>query len=278
MPPMALTRRRFLRDLLGTTGASLVGGGLVSGTALLPRPAHAIGAGSRFRVARLVVPGLEEDRRPGGTPRLVWEVLKRTSIDGDMETPVVSAGSVELFEQPFVTLFGDREFPAPSDHQVRSLRRFLSGGGFLFADSCGGREGAGFDRSFRLLMARVLPDLPLRRIDRSHTVYRSFYLLDRPHGRLRIKPHLEGATRDDRSMVIYSQNDLPGAWARDAFGGWLHPMGSGGEREREMCFRLGVNLVMYSLTLNYKRDQVHVKHLLKKYRARGGRPPALAPP
>lgn len=267
---MTRTRRRFLGDLL--RAAACVAGGA------LPGAAHAIGAGSRFRVARLVLPGLEDDRRPGATPRLVWEVLKRTSIDGDMDSPVVAVDDPALFEQPFVTMFGDREFPAPSDAAVQTLRRYLSAGGFLLADSCGGRHGSGFDRSFRSLMERVLPETPLRRLERAHTVFRSFYLLDRPHGRIRVKPHLEGATRDDRSMVIYSQNDLPGAWARDAFGGWLHPMGSGGEREREMCFRLGVNVVMYALTLNYKRDQVHVKHLLKKYRSRGGLPPNLAPP
>lgn len=268
---MTGTRRRFLRDLLG-----LAAGGATA--AVLPSQALAIGSGSRFRIARLVLPGLEGDRRPGGSSRLVWEVLKRTSIDGDMDSPVVPADSAALFEQPFVTLFGDQEFPPVPDHSVRALGRYLSGGGFLLADSCGGRAGAGFDLSFRRLMRRVLPETPLRRLDRSHTVFRSFYLIDRPHGRVRVKPHLEGATRDDRSMVIYSQNDLPGAWARDAFGGWLHPMGTGGEREREMCFRLGVNAVMYSLTLNYKRDQVHVKHLLKKYRSRGAVPPQLAPP
>ena len=32
----------------------------------------------------------------------------------------------------------------------------------------------------------------------------------------------------------------------------------GGERQREMAFRTGVNIVMYALTGNYKADQVHV--------------------
>ena len=261
----ARTRRRFLRDLAAAAGAG----------ALLPSSAQAIGAGSRFRIARLVLPGAENDRRPGGSARLVWEVLKRTSIDGDMDSPVVTPSSPELFVHPFISLVGDREFPAPSDSDVRTLRRYLSGGGFLFADSCGGRPGSAFDRSFQALMRRMLPESPLQRIGRDHTVFRAFYLLDRPHGRMRVKPYLEGASRDDRSMVIYSQNDLPGAWSRDSLGGWLYPMSHGGEREREMSFRLGVNLVMYSLTLNYKRDQVHVKHLLKKYRSRGGVLPPL---
>ena len=32
----------------------------------------------------------------------------------------------------------------------------------------------------------------------------------------------------------------------------------GGERQREMAYRFGVNWVMYALTGNYKTDQVHV--------------------
>ena len=38
----------------------------------------------------------------------------------------------------------------------------------------------------------------------------------------------------------------------------------GGEVQREMAFRAGVNLVMYALTGNYKADQVHVPALLER--------------
>jgi hypothetical protein len=35
-------------------------------------------------------------------------------------------------------------------------------------------------------------------------------------------------------------------------------------RQREMALRGGVNLVMYTLTGNYKSDQVHVRDLLER--------------
>ena len=38
----------------------------------------------------------------------------------------------------------------------------------------------------------------------------------------------------------------------------------GGERQREMAFRTGINIVMYALTGNYKADQVHVPALLER--------------
>ena len=37
-----------------------------------------------------------------------------------------------------------------------------------------------------------------------------------------------------------------------------------GERQREMAYRFGVNLVMHVLTGNYKSDQVHVPALLER--------------
>jgi hypothetical protein len=68
--------------------------------------------------------------------------------------------------------------------------------------------------------------------------------------------------------VAYVQNDLGGAWARDEAGNYLFACQPGGERQREMSFRLGVNLVMYALCLDYKSDQVHVEYLMRKRRFR----------
>ena len=38
----------------------------------------------------------------------------------------------------------------------------------------------------------------------------------------------------------------------------------GGETQREMALRFGVNLVMYALTGNYKTDQVHAPAMLQR--------------
>jgi hypothetical protein len=38
----------------------------------------------------------------------------------------------------------------------------------------------------------------------------------------------------------------------------------GGNRQREMAIRFGINVVMYALTGNYKTDQVHVPALLRR--------------
>ena len=56
------------------------------------------------------------------------------------------------------------------------------------------------------------------------------------------------------------------AWAVDDNGRPLLPVGRGfaGERQRELAYRFGVNLVMHVLTGNYKSDQVHVPALLDR--------------
>jgi hypothetical protein len=38
----------------------------------------------------------------------------------------------------------------------------------------------------------------------------------------------------------------------------------GGEQQREMAIRFGINIVIYAMTGNYKTDQVHVPALLER--------------
>ena len=69
-----------------------------------------------------------------------------------------------------------------------------------------------------------------------------------------------------RAAIVYSQNDLGGAWAKDAFGNWAYQCYPGGDTQREHAFRMGINLVMYAMCLDYKTDQVHVPFILKRRR------------
>jgi hypothetical protein len=40
----------------------------------------------------------------------------------------------------------------------------------------------------------------------------------------------------------------------------------GGEDQREEAFRLGINLVMYALCLDYKTEQAHIDYILRTRR------------
>jgi hypothetical protein len=69
---------------------------------------------------------------------------------------------------------------------------------------------------------------------------------------------------DGVSSIIISSNDFAGAWATRPDGQPMLPMVDGQPRQRELAFRAGVNIVMYTLTGNYKADQVHVPALLER--------------
>ena len=69
---------------------------------------------------------------------------------------------------------------------------------------------------------------------------------------------------DGVSSIIITSNDLAGAWAMRPDGQAMLPLVPGEPRQREFAFRAGVNIVMYTLTGNYKADQVHVPALLER--------------
>ena len=69
---------------------------------------------------------------------------------------------------------------------------------------------------------------------------------------------------DGVTSVMVTSNDFAAAWALDKRGKPLYPAVPGGDRQREMSFRTGINIVMHALTGNYKADQVHVPALLER--------------
>ena len=69
-----------------------------------------------------------------------------------------------------------------------------------------------------------------------------------------------------RTAILYSKNDLMGAWSRRADGTFVHDSLDSGEAGRERAFRLGANIVLYALNVDYKSDQVHIPFILKRRR------------
>jgi uncharacterized protein DUF4159 len=231
---------------------------------LAPASVRAMGDKDKVSIAQIAYAG-NWNPRPTGARRLAWEIEKRTSIEAALD-PVELRLSDEaaLKRHPLLYLAGDAALPAFDEGEVARLRRHLSTGGFLVVDGADPRPGGGFDQSVRALVARLFPREPLHKVAPDHVVYKSFYLLKAPVGRVAAVPYLEGVTHDGRLVIVYSQNDMGGAWARDNFGQWEHEVLPGGDAQREQAFRLGINLAMYALCLDYKTDQVHVPFILRR--------------
>lgn len=257
-----MNRRQFLS---GSAALMLAGGGL----ALAPRTLHAMGEHDRFAVALLKYSeGAGWNPRPSALRRLMLEVEKRTSVEVRPDAPVVTGQGADLFDHPFLVMAGDRRFDPLPDAVIESLRTFLQAGGFLFVDSSEGVVDGPFAKSVEREIGRIFPRRKLAVVPRDHVVYRSFFLVDRPVGRVAVAPTMQGIFEEDRVSVLVHHNDLLGALARDNFGQWEHSVTPGGERQREMAYRFGINLVMYALTINYKADQVHIPFILKRRRWR----------
>ncbi|MCD0420162.1 DUF4159 domain-containing protein [Rubrivivax sp. JA1024] len=123
-------------------------------------------------------------------------------------------------------------------------------------------------------------DVPeLEPVPREHVLTKTFYLLRDFPGRFTAgQTWVEALPRenddddtarparggDGVSPIIITSNDLAGAWAMRPDGQPMLPLTPGEPRQREFAFRAGVNIVMYTLTGNYKADQVHAPALIER--------------
>lgn len=79
-----------------------------------------------------------------------------------------------------------------------------------------------------------------------------------------VQPYLEGISLGSSTPIIYCQNNLGGAWERDQLGNWLNQCTPGGEEQRKDSFHLGINLILYAMTENYKEDLIHVPFIRRR--------------
>ena len=124
-------------------------------------------------------------------------------------------------------------------------------------------------------------DIPeLEPLPRDHVLTKTFYLLRDFPGRfvsgqtwveaLPRDPDDETASSrparggDGVSPIIITSNDLVGAWAMRPDGQPMLPLTPNEPRQREFAFRAGVNIVMYTLTGNYKSDLVHAPAMIER--------------
>nr|WP_308351773.1 DUF4159 domain-containing protein [Paracoccus sp. PS1] len=174
----------------------------------------------------------------------------------------------------------------PSPQAYVRLNHFLRSGGMILFDTRDGDiAGLGGPDGGAALQALAAPlDIPpLAPIPSDHVLTRSYYLLGDFPGRYQGREvwaeappagaeAAEGVPfrnlNDGVSPVVIGGNAWAEAWAVNENGLPMFSIGSGfeGERQREMAYRFGVNLIMYVLTGNYKSDQVHVPALLERLR------------
>src|SRR5208282_421642 len=176
----------------------------------------------------------------------------------------------------------------PSEAALKRIDTYMKDGGTVLFDTrdavvappgTGGETRSPGMLELRKILSSL--DIPeLEPVPRDHVLTKTFYLLrDFPgrfnSGQLWVEA-LPAVNEDDEasrrparggdgvSSIIITSNDFAGAWAMRPDGQPMLPMVEGEPRQRELAFRAGVNIVMYTLTGNYKADQVHVPALLER--------------
>ena len=299
-PLLFLTILVFLVDVLATLWQSgrmprvgAVAGGAVA--ALLwpasPSPAQEqdferlVATASEVTLAYVITGDAEVDRVAAAGMRGLSNILfQRTSVEPG-EPVGVNLETDELSVLPFLYWPVTDAQPRPSAEAYEKLNRYLRAGGLIHFDtrdagtSGFGSGGSNATRLRQLAMSLDVP--PLEPVPHDHVLTRSFYLLQDFPGRhasrdvwVEAAPadalQAEGMPfrnlNDNVTPVVIGGNDWAAAWAMDAQGRPMFPVGRGfsGERQREIAYRFGVNLIMYVLTGNYKSDQVHVPALLDR--------------
>jgi hypothetical protein len=204
---------------------------------------------------------------------LTQTLLRRTSVDvGDPVMVDVEADELSFYPFLYWPVTAGQRTPTPE--AIEKLNHYLAVGGMILFDTAdqnlvgmtGGDLGPGAQRLMELTPGLDVPRL--MPIPPDHVLTKSFYLLrDFPGRWIGGTIWVEvprGRVNDGVSGIVVGGNDYAAAWATDELGQPLFPVTPGGERQREMAYRFGVNIIMYALTGNYKSDQVHVPAILER--------------
>lgn len=210
-----------------------------------------------------------------GLKGLMDQVIKRTSAD----IGGVVGVNIETDELGFFPLI---YWPVTSNQQPISqtagfkIENYFHHGGTILFDTkdqfTKAGDGTTINRNNSLLLRDITQYInipPLKPIADDHVLHRSFYLLnDFPGlyngGGLWVSAETDKQINDGVTPILVGGNDWASAWAVDDQNYPLLDVPQGGERQREMSYRFGVNIVMYVLTGNYKDDQVHIPFILER--------------
>ena len=206
----------------------------------------------------------------------------RTAVEpGEPAAVDISKDEIAFYPILYWPVLGSAE--ALPDPVIAKIDAYMKEGGLIIFDTrdygqggsnvlpLAGKGGTALER----LLSKL--DVPrLEPVPENHVVTKSFYLLRSFPGRwdggqLWVEAIPENKNDSHRARVsdgvtsiMITSNDFAAAWALDDRGRPIYPVVPGGEEQREMAFRSGINIVMHALTGNYKADQVHVPALLER--------------
>ena len=155
------------------------------------------------------------------------------------QTPeTVDMTNTNLFRYPFIHLTGHGNVNF-SEEEVKNLRTYLIGGGFLHID-----DNYGLDESIRREMKKVFPELRFVELPFNHPIYHQKF--DFPTGLPKIHEH-DGKPAQGFGLVFKGRLICFYTYETDLGNGWENPETYNDPPEkRELALKMGANILQYA--------------------------------
>jgi hypothetical protein len=171
-------------------------------------------------------------------PNLIAFSNQILKMDISQTPETVDMTSANLFRYPFIHLTGHGNVNF-SEEEVKNLRTYLIGGGFLHID-----DNYGLDESIRREMKKVFPELRFVELPFNHPIYHQKF--DFPTGLPKIHEH-DGKPAQGFGLVYKGRLVCFYTYETDLGNGWENPETYNDPPEkRELALKMGVNILQYA--------------------------------
>ncbi len=173
---------------------------------------------------------------PTALPNLARFANEQLNLSIDEDVPYVDAGSLELFNYPFIHMTGHGNVFF-SSAELENLRSYLMGGGFLHID-----DNYGLDEFIRPEIQKLFPNDALVELPFDHPIFKQeFELTGLPkiHEHDGKRPQAFAIIKEGRMVLLYTyETDLGDGWEDES----VHNDPPG---KRQAALRMGANILQF---------------------------------
>lgn len=174
---------------------------------------------------------------PTSLPNLIKFCNKKLKTNIAKEPVTVEVGSPEIFNYPFLHMTGHGNVIFSSS-DMKNLRNYLIGGGFLHVD-----DNYGMDKYIRRELNKLFPDNKLIELPFNHEIFHQTYNLKnglpKIHEHDGKKPQALGIIIDNRLVCLYTYEcDLGDGWEDEE----VH---HDSPEKHTQALKMGANIIQY---------------------------------
>ncbi len=175
---------------------------------------------------------------PTALPNLIEFCNQNIDTKIKSEPQVVSVGSTEIFQHPFLHMTGHGNVFFTAE-EADNLRTYLLSGGFLHID-----DNYGMAPYLTKELGKVFPDMELQELGREHPIFNQTYSF--PEGLPKIhehdgkRPQALGIIHEGRLVLLFT-------FESDLGDGWEDPqVHNDPESIRQQALQMGANIIQYA--------------------------------